>query len=436
MLAVSAVTVIAAFFAGSVTEMLPGFWRILTSSQALTTDGIALGGVNGVMLNAGLLGFISVLVLKAGKVEAGGLSIGVFFLTYGIGYFGINCLNVWPILLGTWLCSKARRVPFGQYAHIALLATALAPAVSELLFPRYLDIPLYAAIPCAVVGGALLGFLMPGMCAHAAGMHKGHTLFNGGLSAGLLAVLFFAVYKNIALRIAGTHTEYALNSVLSDGSTALALFYTGIFAVSVVLGLILDRGPGRYIVLIKRTGFGEDFTKLDTMGCFLINFGLLGLLALGYFALAGARFTGPLIGSVLCIVCWSGMGSHPRNVIPIFVGYVLVSLISGNPLSSAGLAVGVCYAAGMSPLCGRWGWYWGIAAGALHACLVQNTAVFHGGLNLYNGGFTTGLVVVVLVHVLENFFTDVPTRRARRMELRSGGQPQREETDGDKDRKR
>ena len=40
-------------------------------------------------------------------------------------------------------------------------------------------------------------------------------------------------------------------------------------------------------------------------------------------------------------------------------------------------------------------------AGAIHASVVLNVGVLHGGLNLYNNGFSAGLVCIVLLPLIQ-----------------------------------
>ena len=47
----------------------------------------------------------------------------------------------------------------------------------------------------------------------------------------------------------------------------------------------------------------------------------------------------------------------------------------------------------------------------MHACMVTSVVTFHCGLCLYNGGFTCGITAIVLVPVLETFFTPSDTLR-------------------------
>lgn len=413
-LAFSLALIIAGFCTGPVDAMFKGFWAILTSPQSLTVDSLAVGGLNGGLFQAGMLGLIAVLILKLAKVEASGLTVGAFFLTVGFSFFGKNCLNIWPIVLGVWIYAYVKKEPFAKYAHFALFGAALAPIVSEMLFNRFLQIPTPLAIFLALAVGALFGFLIPPVSAHAATMHQGHNLFNVGLSAGILAMLFAAIYKNAVLKPLGI--DFETNSIVSEGYGGFFIIFLGaLFAACVVAGLIINKGFKGYGTLLMRTGHGCDFTKLDGAGNVLINFGFLGILALAYFAVVGAKFTGPAVGALLCLTCWAGNGSHPRNVLPVMVGYMLVSLITRTPLNTAGWVIGICFATGMSPVSGRWGMAWGVLAGALHACLVLNTAAFHLGFNVYNGGFTSGLVTMALVPVLNALCKDIPTKQAEKL---------------------
>ncbi|MBR2156382.1 MAG: DUF1576 domain-containing protein, partial [Clostridia bacterium] len=130
-LAFSLALIVAGFLTGPINEMFKGFWTILTSPQSLTVDALQVGGLNGGLFQAGMLGLIAIAILKCAKVEASGITVGAFFLTIGFSFFGKNCLNMWPIVLGTWVYAKVKKEPFTKYAHFALFGGALAPVVSE-----------------------------------------------------------------------------------------------------------------------------------------------------------------------------------------------------------------------------------------------------------------------------------------------------------------
>lgn len=413
-LAFSAVLIAASLFAGSVGDLFPGFIKIVTSSQVLTTDACAVGGLGGALLNSGLLGTIAWALMKFSGAKPGGASIGAFFLTVGFSFFGKNCLNIWPIVFGVWLFSRVKKEPFSKYVNMALFACSLAPVISEAVFNRHLDYPVALGALIAVLLGILIGMIFPAVTAHAATMHKGHNLFNAGLSAGFLAFLFFAAYKTLVLKPMELEGKYALNAILSKGFPAFfQVLLWCVFGATLLAGFILNgKSFGGYRELLRRTGHGCDFTALDGMGPVLINFGILGIMCLTYFMIVGAPFTGPTVGSLLCIVCWAGNGSHPRNVLPIIAGYVLISFLAAWNLNTQAIAVGICFATGLSPISGRWGWHWGVVAGALHSCLVSYTAAIHGGFNIYNGGFTSGLVALMLVPLLEMFCKEIQVQSA------------------------
>lgn len=412
-LATSLVFIAASFFAGPVSELFPGFAKILTSSQVLTTDACALGGLNGALLNTGLLGLIAWALLKLAGTKLSGAAFGAFFLTVGFSFFGKNCLNVWPIILGVWLYSRLKKEPFAKYANMSLFACSLAPFISEAIFNRHLGYSTPVGVLGALLVGLAIGLIFPPLTAHTVSLHKGHDLFNAGVSAGFLAIVGFTVYKTLILKPRGLEEKYALNSILSDGFPTFFLIFLGsIFLVALVAGFFLaGKSFKSYGKLLERSGHGTDFTALDGAGNVLINFGLLGLVFLAYFFLVKAPFTGPTVGALFCLLCWAGNGTHPFNAIPIALGYALVSLLATWNLGTQGIAVGLCFATGLSPVSGRWGLHWGVIAGALHACLVSYTAAFHGGFNIYNGGFTAGLVALVLVPVLEAFCKEITPKK-------------------------
>lgn len=411
-LAISLVFIAASFFTGPVEDLLHGFSKILTSSQVLTTDACALGGLNGALLNAGLLGLAAWALMKIFGAKISGASVGAFFLTLGFSFFGKNCLNVWPIIFGIWLYSRLKKEPFGKYVNMSLFACSLAPFISEAIFNRHLDYSTGIGILIALLIGIAIGLIFPPLTAHTVSTHKGHDLFNAGVSAGFLAFLFFTIYKTLALKPMGLEAEYALNSILSEGFPLFFVIFIGVICLlAIVVGFVFGGSLKGYGKLVMRSGHGTDFLALDGAGNVLINFGLMGIIFLAYFLIVKAPFTGPTVGALLCLLCWAANGSHPLNVIPIVIGYGLVSTLAVWDLGTQAIAVGLCFASGLSPISGRWGWYWGVVAGAFHACLVTYTASLHGGFNIYNGGFTAGLVALVLVPILETYFRDLATRR-------------------------
>lgn len=412
----SLICIITSFFVGGTTSPFAGYRAILTSSEVYLADAVAIGGLNGALMNVGLVGLLSTALLLWAGVKPNGTTMGAFFLSVGFAFFGKNCLNVLPIYLGAWLYSKAKKESFQKYAHAALFGCALAPVVSELIFPRFYTVNIFVGILSAVIVGALIGFIFPPFLAHCATMHKGHCLFNAGLAAGFIGMFFCAIYKVCVLKPLGVDGDYALNNIVTDPNPLFfGIFAGAIMLAALIAGFIINGGSFKgYGSLLKRTGHGCDFTALDGPGLVLINFGVTGFIFMLYLWLMKAPLTGTTFGAFLCLLGWTGNGSHPLNTLPIALGYAIIIWLTPLSLASQGLTVGLCFATGMSPISGRWGAGWGVLAGAMHICLVGYTGAFHGGFNLYNGGFTAGLTALVLIAVLEAFCTDIPTRKAKK----------------------
>ena len=137
-----------------------------------------------------------------------------------------------------------------------------------------------------------------------------------------------------------------------------------------------------------------------------------GLFILAYYNLIGAKFTGPTMGAIFCMLCCCCNGATPWNVWPIMVGYFLASLFGASAINAQGIIVGLCFASGLAPITGEYGIIAGIIGGILHYCLVTSVPAIHGGFNLYNGGFTAGIVCFLYVPILEHYFKSKSQRKA------------------------
>jgi len=60
----------------------------------------------------------------------------------------------------------------------------------------------------------------------------------------------------------------------------------------------------------------------------------------------------------------------------------------------------------LAPISGRFGPLAGMLAGALHMTLTVNIVDLHGGMNLYNNGFSGGLVAATLFPLLNSIVTN------------------------------
>ena len=397
--------ILTGLLAGSPRESFAGLLAIVQSPAQLTIDFFKVGTVGGTFLNSGLVGLACTLLLWCSRAALSGTSLMAYFLTVGFSFFGINAVNIWPCFLGVWLFTRLTRQPFSAQVNVALFSTALSPFVSEALcrYPAFDALPaaMLWRIGLALVLGVVIGFLLPILCSHGPNLHRGYSLYNAASVAGFIGIVLFS----IMYRAAGF--EIPTNTDIGDSFPVVVnVFALTTSALMLLAGFLMNgRSFSGYGKLLRSTGYRCDFTQSDGVPLTLINLGLFGLFTTGYYNLVGASFTGPTAGSIVCLLAIAPCGTHILTMLPIMLGYAAASAVCAFSLDTQAIVVGLCFAGALSPIAGRFGSLSGIVAGVLHACLVTTVATFHGGFCLYNGGFTSGVTAIVLVPVLEYFFT-------------------------------
>jgi hypothetical protein len=176
----------------------------------------------------------------------------------------------------------------------------------------------------------------------------------------------------------------------------------GLFAGVAALGLLLDRQAWRKEAYLMRLAGRSptDFVALAGIGPTLLNMGLAGAIGTAYVLLVGGDLNGPTIGAIFTIVGFAAFGKHPRNILPVMAGVFLTSLTATWSANDPSLVLAALFGTTLAPIAGRFGWYWGVLAGFVHASVAQTVGQVHGGLVLYNNGFAAGLVAAVLVPVI------------------------------------
>ena len=380
---------------GQPEEILPGLWKIVTMQDLLITDYIDIAGPAAAFINAGLVTITSVCILRLAKDPFNGFTIVEVGLMAGFSLFGKNMFNIWPIILGTWLYARYQREPFSKYASVALLSTSLAPLVSYMALGS-----VHASLPLGILSGVIVGFLMPSLSAYTYKVQNGMNLYNMGFACGLFAMMVVPV-----LTAFGDKPDSAM--YWSTGrNTELGFACAMICAVLILMGLFSsDKGVKdvleRYHLLLTTTGRApNDYLRMFGAGAVLINIGLNGLIGIAYILLVDGDINGPTLGGIFTIMGFSAFGKHPRNIIPVMLGVWLGAYGMHYEPNYPALQLAGLFGTTLAPVSGHFGAVFGVAAGFIHSALVLQTGGPVAGLNLYNNGFSGGLIAIVMYPTL------------------------------------
>ena len=412
---------IAALFMPDRREMIPGLLKIFQSPTLSGTSFFNVGGYAATFLNMGLNGLVCTAFFWIPGSRPLHAATLVTILTTGFGSWGIHIVNMWPTMLGVLLHCIVKKDGIGNHSNAFLFSTGLAPFMSELML-RYPNAGVTGfslqGVLMAVLVGGFAGFFVPAGLDNSPSVHKGFALYSAALPVGMTAFLIQgALYKAMGVEIPGPVTDLSMESPVIVNTFCCILFGS-----CIVLALLIGCRPKDYWQLLKDPDQTMDFASTFSNAAFLMNFGCYGLFILLYYNVIGASFNGITFGVIFCMLSTCNAGSHPANVWPIMLGYALVSHMFQflSPvfgadftqyLHSQSIVVGLCYANGLSPIADKYGWFYGMLAAMMHFCMVTTVPELHGGMCLYNGGFTAALVCLLMVPGLERHFMTKHERR-------------------------
>lgn len=369
----------------------PGLWKIMTMQDVLITDYVEIAGPGAAFMNAALVTLVSLGILYLSRDTLNGFTITEMGLMSGFALFGKNIFNIWPIFLGTWLYTRIQKEPFSKYASVALLATALSPMVSYMSFGSRHAHPIGG-----LVVGVLIGMVLPPLSTYTYKVQNGMNLYNMGFACGLLGMMLVPILT--ALNDApDTASYWAEGYNLPFGVWMLLL--CGVLMIS---GLFFSGKPvwaswAGYRRLLTTSGRApSDYLRMLGAGPVLINMGVNGLISMGYLLLVGGDLNGPTLGGILTVMGFSAYGKHARNILPIMAGVLIGGIFMHFDVDAPGLQLAALFGTTLAPFAGVFGWVAGMAAGFLHSAVVLQAGSALAGVNLYNNGFSGGLIAIVL----------------------------------------
>ncbi len=375
------------------TNIVIGLTNIVTSPSTLITDFLVIGGLGATFLNAFSLFLFNFLLVKSFKLKINGLVLAAFFTVFGFSFFGKNIFNVLPIYLGGIMYAKFEHIDFKEILPTIMFTSALAPFISAMAFSSGDS---ESAFLVAMALGIFIGFIATPLAKKMVSFHEGFNLYNLGFTGGLIGAVITSILKAYNFNIEPQKL------ISTNYHIVLLITCSMVFFLLILVGFYINKNSFKgYKKLITSTGLKSDFVEIHGYGLSFINMGINGFISIGFILLLGETLNGPFLAGILTIVGFSAYGKHPLNITPILLGVWLAGVTTH--VDSFVLVLSALFGTAMAPISGVYGPFWGILAGWLHMSVVRNIGVVHGGLNLYNNGFSAGIVAGVLLPIIRVF---------------------------------
>ncbi len=378
-------------------DFIHNYINILQSPAILITDFFEIGGIGASFINAALIGFFNLYILKKLEMKINGLIIAAFMTVIGFSFFGKNIINILPIYLGGYLYTRQQNKSIKDIIVIIMFATALSPIISQLIFSHSIVEPLNVILGVGL--GVLIGFIITPLSAQMLKFHDGYSLYNIGFTAGILGTLITSVLRTFDINIMPVSFIYQRY----DGHIKILMI--ALFIYLIILGLYINKNMFvNYTDIYAFSGRTvTDFTFLIGYGASFFNMGLLGLVFTFLMIILNATLNGPVLAGIFTVVGFGAFGKHLKNCLPPVLGVMIMALILGLELNNTGIVLAILFSTTIAPIAGKFGIGYGILSGVLHLAVVSNIGIVHGGINLYNNGFSGGLVAGILVPIIDAF---------------------------------
>ncbi len=381
-------------------NFISNYLKILSSPTILITDFFEVGGIGAAFINAALIGFFNIYLIKKFEMKINGIIIAAFMTVIGFSFFGKNIINIIPIYFGGYLFAKNQGKRLREVIVVIMFATGLSPIISQLIFAHNIISPLNIILGVSL--GILIGFIMAPLSAQMLKFHDGYNLYNIGFTAGILGTVITSFLRSFDLEVMPVSIIY--NKY--DGHIKILMLT--LFIYLIILGIYINKECVKsYKNIFYYSGRTvTDFTFFMGYGSTFFNMGILGLLFTLLIIALGGTLNGPILAGIFTIVGFGAFGKHIKNCYPPVLGVILMALILGLNLSSTGILLAILFSTTIAPIAGKFGPIIGTLAGMLHLVVALNIGMVHGGINLYNNGFSGGVVAGVLVPIIDAFKKD------------------------------
>ncbi len=156
---------------------------------------------------------------------------------------------------------------------------------------------------------------------------------------------------------------------------------------------------------------GLNSTLFNAFTTLLINYILIKLMRL--------RVSGPIYAGIMLMFGYSFFGINTINFLPIYLGIYIYSKI--KKIEYRSLIISILFSCGIASLISYiffglgislffsipLGILVGIILGLIIPALASHSIIFHSGYNLYNTGFSLGLISIIAYAILKGFGFDI-----------------------------
>ncbi|MEY8355848.1 DUF1576 domain-containing protein [Lachnospiraceae bacterium 54-53] len=172
------------------------YLKILKTYGVSGTDYVKSEGFGPALLNMGINGIVSTLLILVIGGDLNGPTIGGIFTVAGFGATGKHLRNILPVMVGVMVGAGTKEwsITDPDALLALLLSTTLAPVAGEF----------------GVLAGILAGFLHSSVALNVGVVCGGMNLYNNGFAGGLVATFLVPVVQSIRGRTARASTHVSL----------------------------------------------------------------------------------------------------------------------------------------------------------------------------------------------------------------------------------
>lgn len=385
-----------AFCYNSPQEIAEGMGGIIKANDMFVTDYLYIASPGAALFNSGLATLALIKLLKKLDLKLNGMIIAGIFMTAGFSFVGKNMYNIWSFYVGGYAYSRVHELEFKSVIGTCIFSASLAPIVSVVTFAVPGN-PIFGIISGYAVGG-FLGYIMPKINSHLLNAHSGYSLYNTGFAAGFIAGVAQAGFRMFG--IAQTGLGISCETVY----LGIYALFTAYFIFLLAAGFYYnDRSFKNYKEIFNYSGrLITDYTRLSTFPITILNIGVMGLIGMGYIYFFEGVLNASLIAGLMAVAGFGSFGVNPLNSFPVMMGVYAATFFFNTSSVSRTIIITIgLFSTSLAPIAGEYGIFIGMLTGAIHLSVTLSTPLWHEGLNLYNNGFSAGIVAMLAIPIFD-----------------------------------